>query len=89
MSYAPARSCNKDLFAGMTDGSHKKGAPNRGGGYCDTAGSIEHTTCFFRAEMSGLWHGYNEEPIKVLPDGRKVETPYTMAMIVAKDMENV
>lgn len=89
MTTAPARSCNKDLWAGMTDGSHKKGAPNRGGGFLDTSGDIEHTTCAFRREMSGLWHGFNEEPMKTLPSGRVVVTPYTMSMVIAEDMENV
>lgn len=89
MAYTPARSCNADLWAGMTDGAYKKGAPNRGGGYCDGQGEIEHTTCEFRGEMSGVWHGFNELAEKRLPDGRLVKTPYTMSMVVAKDMENV
>lgn len=89
MAYNVTRSCNEDLWAGMTDGAYKKGAPHRGGGYCSTQGEIEHTTCYFRQQMSGVWHGFHELEEKMLPDGRTVKTPYTMTMITAEDMENV
>jgi len=69
MAYPGHRSCNSDMRAGMTDGSYKKAAPNRGG-------VVESTTFEIRRQMCGIWHGFNDTPMKVLPDGRTDHPPY-------------
>lgn len=81
MAYAPSRSCRQDLHAGMTDGTYKKWAPNRGG-------AVEDTTAAVRRQMSGVWHGFNDSPMKVLPDGRQDHPPYYLD-ISPIDRENV
>jgi len=65
----------------MTDGTYKRAAINRGG-------VVEDTTFPVRRLMSGVWHGFNETPVKVLPDGRTDHTPY-YADVTSHDMENV
>lgn len=82
MAYAPNRSCNADLWAGMTDGAFKKAASNRGG-------LVEDYTCDARSQMSGVWHGFHELAQKSLADGRKVSTPYTQTSVAPEDVENV
>jgi hypothetical protein len=79
--YASPRSCNRDLHAGMTDGTYKKAAPNRGG-------EVEPTFANARRQMSGAWHGFNEVPMKVLGDGRPDHPPYFMD-IAPVDKENI
>lgn len=79
--YAPQRSCRYDLECGMGDGSFKKAAPNRGG-------QVEPTFARYRSQMSGVWHGYNELPVRVLGDGT-VEHDKHNFPIRAQDMENV
>jgi hypothetical protein len=69
MAYAPHRSCNNALHAGMTDGAYKHYAPDRGG-------FVEGDTAGVRKLMFGLWHGFNEAATKWLPDGRPCTTPY-------------
>lgn len=81
MAYPQSRSCNQDLHAGMTDGAYKRAAPNRGG-------ILEHTSCAVRQQMSGVWHGFNETQMKVLPDGRPDHPPYYHD-IAPLDRENV
>lgn len=61
--------CNRNMHAGMTDGTYKKAAPNRGG-------VVEPTFAAVRREMCGIWHGFNEIQEKVLPDGRTDNPPY-------------
>lgn len=81
MSYAPARSANQDLHAGMTDGTYKKAAPNRGG-------NVELTFTHARQQMSGVWHGFNDVSMKVLGDGRVEHPPYHFDVTPIDD-ENV
>jgi hypothetical protein len=81
MAYPVHRSCVRDLHAGMTDGAYKKAAPNRGG-------VVEDTTFHVRRQMSGVWHGFNDIQMKVLPDGRTDHPPY-YTDVRAQDMENV
>jgi hypothetical protein len=81
MSYATHRSCVRDLHAGMTDGSYKKYAMNRGG-------VLEDTTAAVRRLQSGAWHGFNEVQEKVLPDGRVMGVPYYHD-ITPQDEENI
>jgi hypothetical protein len=69
MAYAPWRSCNGALEAGMTDGAYKKAAINRGG-------FVEGDFAGVRKLMSGVWHGFNEVEQKFLPDGRPCVPPY-------------
>jgi hypothetical protein len=68
MAYAPYRSYSADLFEGMTDGTFKKYAPNRGG-------FPEPCSAPARRQMAGVWHGFNEVQPKVLADTRIVSTP--------------
>lgn len=63
--------CRRNLHAGMTDGAYKKAAPNRGG-------VLEPTFAEVRREMAEIWHGFNDTPMKVLPDGRPSHPPYYM-----------
>lgn len=67
MTYANFRSCNDDLHRGMVDGTYKFGRP-------DAGGVVDPMTAEVRKQMDGIWHGFNETPEKVLPDGRKVRT---------------
>ena len=81
MAYPQHRSCVQDLHAGMTDGAYKRAAPNRGG-------VVEDTTYSVRRQMAGIWHGFNDTDMKVLPDGRVDHPPY-YANVASDDMENV
>ena len=81
MAFAAHRSWNRDLHAGMTDGTYKKFAMNRGG-------VVEDTSAPYRRDMSGAWHGFNETQNKVLPDGKVVMTPYYHD-ITPVDEENI
>lgn len=81
MAYPQFRSCNGDLKEGMTDGTYKKAAINRGG-------VVEDTYVPFRKDMSGVWHGMNEKQPKVLPDGRVISTGH-YADVTPMDKENV
>jgi hypothetical protein len=66
--YRQQRSYNTNLKQGMVDGSYKFYAPNRGG-------EVEDTTAQTRQQMSGAWHGFNETPTKILPDGSTFNSP--------------
>lgn len=79
--YAPFRSANDELHAGMTDGAYKKSAPNRGG-------LVEATFAPFRQLASGAWHGFHESPRKILPDGREARIPY-FHNVTPQDTENI
>lgn len=81
MAYAPARSCNDALHAGMSDGAYKKFAPNRGG-------HVEGLTIGYRQRMSGAWHGFNEIQMKMLPDGTLCSPPY-YGDVTPQDNENI
>lgn len=81
MAYAQHRSCNMDLHRGMTDGTYKFAAPDRGG-------VVEDTFRQYRADMSGVWHGFNEIGTKMLPDGRSMNVPYYFD-VTPQDKENV
>ena len=80
MAYPTQRSCNADLMEGMTDGTWKKA--NRDWETDDML------TAQIRANMSGLWHGFNELNPKILPDGRSVSTRHYFD-IEPVDNENV
>lgn len=62
MSHAPERSRNGSLKNGMTDGSYKKLAPDRGG-------FVETTTQEAREALNPMTYGYQELPFKEQPDG--------------------
>lgn len=81
MAYPTHRSARRDLHAGMTDGTYKKAAPNRGG-------VVEPTFTHARRQMSGVWHGFNETPVKVLSDGIEDHPPYYFDVTPIDD-ENV
>lgn len=81
MAYAQARSCVKDLHAGMTDGAYKRYAINRGG-------EVEDTTANVRRQMSGAWHGFRDIDTWALPDGREM-TAYTHVNVDPDDIENI
>lgn len=68
MAYAPSRSWRSDLHEGMTDGTYKKYAMNRGG-------FVEPCTAPVRRQMAGVWHGFNEVQPKILADARYTDTP--------------
>lgn len=62
MGLPPQRSMNRDLVEGMTDGSRKKLAPNRGG-------FPEPTTPLSRRELNDRNFDMETAPAVVLPDG--------------------
>jgi len=68
MAYAPSRSCNNSLHYGINDGVYKDAYPNWGNIQGNDA------TVDVRQQMSGVWHGFNEAPVKYLPDGRSYQT---------------
>lgn len=81
MSLPAQRSKVDNLHKGMSDGSYKEYAPNRGG-------FVEDSTVAVRRSMSGAWHGFNEIKTKPLPDG----TSWTCKMfdsITPEDNENL
>lgn len=81
MAYPQLRSCNDCLKDGILDGGWKHYRPN-------TGGIVEDTTAQIRRDMSGVWHGFRESHIKILPDGR----PYiskNFVDVTPQDVENV
>lgn len=72
MSYAQPRSANRELEAGMTDGSYKKVIMDRGG-------VVEAGTWYQRDELSWIWYGICEAPVMDTPDGQKCVQPYHVA----------
>lgn len=81
MAITVYRSCNADLFEGMTDGGWKKYAMHRGG-------YVEGDTAGVRRNMSGVWHGFHEAQNKWLPDGRPCITQNYLD-VSPMDLENV
>jgi len=81
MAYPQLRSMNASLEAGITDGTWKKAAPNRGG-------VVEETTMEYRRRMSGVWHGFHESQDKVLPTRGVKQTSYYFD-VTPYDEENV
>lgn len=63
MAHPATRSCGEDLRRGMTDGSYKQLAPNRGG-------VVETLTSEGRRSLRDVWYGFHETDTKMLPDGR-------------------
>lgn len=72
MSYAPQRALSGDLNEGLTDGSYKKVVRDRGG-------QVEATTQAVRSDLSDIWFGIHEDPVKHRPDGGAVSTPNFVA----------
>ena len=79
--YRKQRNYNTNLHMGVTESSYKLYAPNRGG-------EVESTTAQIRSQMSGAWHGFNETPVKVLPDGSTFHNPHYHD-ITPQDDENI
>lgn len=79
--YAQHRSCNTDLRLGITDGAYKSAIKDRGG-------VPEHISCTIRGCESGVWHGFNESPVRYLIDGTTFKSPYYHD-IAPQDRENV
>jgi hypothetical protein len=70
MSWAPIRSANAELEAGLTDGKYKKVIRDRGG-------FPEAATFRARRDLDDTWHGIHEAPVKIRPDGRPaIRDPY-------------
>jgi hypothetical protein len=67
MAYAPTRSCRKELWYGINDGVYKDGNIN-------WANVSSNETVEVRAQMDRIWHGFNEAPVKYIPDGRSYTT---------------
>ena len=70
MAYGQRRSANTELKMGMTDGSYRKGNPDRGG-------QVEMATWYARDEL-GCDRYFNLDNIPAmmdLPDGRKFVDP--------------
>lgn len=72
MAYAPARSCNNELDQGMTDGTYKQVARDRGG-------VVEATTYATRRDLNDWYFGIHEAPRKETPDGLTCATPTYVA----------
>lgn len=68
MSYAPSRSCVRELEQGMVDGTYKEAARDRGG-------VVEGTTMRARADLCDTWYGIHEAAVKELPDALTAATP--------------
>lgn len=68
MAYPKSRSAIDDLNQGMIDGTYRQVAPNRGG-------VIEGATQAARKDLSDVWYGIHETPIKELPDAIPAHTP--------------
>ncbi len=68
---------------GMTDGTYKAAAINRGGAVVEQG----HTDDV-RKQMSGVWHGFGEARDRITPDGRVFTSPY-YADVTPQDNENV
>ncbi len=61
---------NAELNEGATDGAHKKVIRDRGG-----IGVTDTLTVRTRADLSDVWYGIHEQPVKLRPDGKPVHTP--------------
>ena len=68
MAYPVARSCNRALNEGMTDGVYKKVVQDRGG-------KVDPLTYATRREFSDVWYGIHEIDPKMMPDGLMRNTP--------------
>jgi hypothetical protein len=66
MAYPRLRSMNSDLNRGITEGSYKTVAPDRGG-------VVESSYLEMRESLDDVWHGIHERPIKYVY-GRCIET---------------
>jgi hypothetical protein len=69
MSYPAFRSMNGELDQGATEGTYKTVIRNRGG-------VVEGLTQESRQQLSDVWFGIHEAPLKRRPDGPLVHTPY-------------
>ncbi len=67
MAYAPSRSCRNELHYGVNDAVYKDAHMNWSNIQTDNTVPV-------RQQMSGVWHGFNEAPVKFLPDGRSYKT---------------
>jgi hypothetical protein len=65
VAYAPPRSMNASLEQGMTDGSYKKVAADRGG-----FPEVDRRARDL-ADLDNVWYGFHECEVKVFPDGSK------------------
>lgn len=68
MAYPTARSCNRELTQGMTDGTFKQVNRDRGG-------VVEDCTANTRRQLDDTWYGVHEIAVKELPDALKASTP--------------
>lgn len=57
MAYPKLRSMNDALNRGITEGSYKSVAPDRGG-------VVESSYMEMRESLDGVWHGIGERPVK-------------------------
>ena len=67
MAYPRHRSCNHELWYGINDGVYKDGHPHWANIQTDDSLPV-------RRQMDRIWHGFNEAPVKYIPDGRSYET---------------
>ena len=68
MSYAPNRTLGGELDEGLTDGTYKKINRDRGG-------VVDPATYGARQDLSDIWYGIHETPVKRRPDGPATRTP--------------
>lgn len=67
MSYATSRPLGAELNEGLTDGAYKKINRDRGG-------AVDPATYGARQDLSDVWYGVHETPVKRRPDGPAVRT---------------
>jgi hypothetical protein len=72
MTHANPRSMNGELNQGSVEGTYKTVIRNRGG-------VVEPLTQESRKQLSDVWYGIHEAPLKRRPDGPIVSTPYFVA----------
>ena len=65
--YAPHRSNNDELHYGINDGVYKDSHMNWANIQTDETAAV-------RKQMDRIWHGFNEAPVKFIPDGRSYPT---------------
>lgn len=73
MAYPRARSVNRELEAGATDGKYRKVIADRGG-------EVERTFVGNRTDLVGGFYGIHEAPVMEMPGcTRAVSNPYAVS----------
>ncbi len=74
MAYAKARSANRELNLGMTEGGFKQVNKDRGG-------VVEPLTADIRLDLDHKYYALSEAPSFRTPDGPSMVSPYHVATV--------